>query len=76
MSIMADIKQARAEYEDHNARHKCSSLEPCEKRTEKWQAWMLTAELWGQEPDDQQRQRDHHFRNIKNAPATTEAEAA
>ena len=69
MSIMADIRQAKWEYEDHIARHGCTMLNRCTDRTARWQAWMGTAELWGQEPDDDRRQREHHHRNIKNSPA-------
>jgi hypothetical protein len=77
MSIMADIKRAKAEYHDHLATHKCrdaiSSLAdnqtPCTTRMELMQAWMTTAELWGLEPDDDQRQREHFNRNLRPAAA-------
>lgn len=82
MTIHADVHRAKAEYDDHLAAHKCryalamiaDGLEPCEKRTELLQAWFGTAGLLGKEPDDKQRQRDHHFRNVKNAPPSSEAE--
>lgn len=76
MSIRADILQAKWEYEQHLSEHKCSTLQPCQTRATFWNAWMGTAEMWGREPDDRRRQREHHFRNVKNAPPTTEAEAA
>lgn len=77
MSIAADIKQAKAEYEDHIARHKCTdaasarrrNLEPCAQRAEMFQAWVGTAGLWWTEPDDDRRQRDHFNRNARPAAA-------
>jgi len=63
MSIVADIKQARDEHVQHLATHKCSQLKRCEERAELWQAYMGTAALWGQEPDDHARQRAHYERN-------------
>lgn len=77
MSIIADIKQAKAEYEDHIARHKCSDRmsalsrgqEPCGKRAELLQTWFGTAGLWAMEPDDDVRQRAHFNRNLRPAAA-------
>jgi hypothetical protein len=66
MSIIADVKQAKWEYEDHIARHKCRAGQ-CEKRAELIQAWFGTAGMLGLEPDDDQRQRDHYNRNLRAA---------
>jgi hypothetical protein len=68
MSIIADIKKAKAEYEDHVATHKCRAGQ-CEKRAEMLQAWFGTAGMWALEPDDDQRQRDHFNRNLRPAAA-------
>lgn len=72
MSIAADIKREREIFEDHVARHKCrpaASGERCEQRVELWEQYIGTAALWGQEPDDEQRQRDHFNRNVRPAAA-------
>ena len=77
MSIIADIKRAKAELEDHVARHKCrdafSAIEagetPCTDRVELLKAYFGTAGLWGKEPDDDRRQRDHFNRNLRPAAA-------
>jgi hypothetical protein len=69
MSIIADIKRAKAEYEGHLAKHKCSQLERCEKRAELLQAWYGTAGMWAEEPDDDRRQREHFERNYKRPAA-------
>ena len=77
MSIIADIRVAKAEYEDHVATHKCSDATsarsrgetPCSKRVELLQAYFGTAGMWGQEPDDDRRQRDHFNRNLRPAAA-------
>ena len=63
MSIVADIKKARDEHVQHLATHKCSQLKRCEERAELWQAYMGTAAMWGQEADDDRRQREHYERN-------------
>lgn len=63
MSIIADIKQAKAHYEDHLAAHKCSQLQTCSERSLLLQVWYSTAGLWGEEPDDDRRQREHYERN-------------
>lgn len=77
MSIRADILQAKAEYEDHVARHKCRDREssiadgetPCDTRVGLIQAWFGTAGMWGREYDDDRRQREHYLRNVKNPAA-------
>ena len=69
MSIIADIKQARDEHVQHLAEHKCSQLHRCDIRAGLWQAYMGTAGLWGQEPDDDRRQREHFERNYKRPAA-------
>ena len=77
MSIIADIKKARAEYFDHLATHKCrdavssraDNQEPCAVRADLIQAWSGTASLWGQEHDDDARQRAHYERNLRPAAA-------
>jgi hypothetical protein len=77
MSIVADIKRAKAEFEDHVATHKCSDAfsarsrgeTPCKTRVELLQAYFGTAGLWGQEHDDDTRQRDHFNRNLRPAAA-------
>ena len=69
MSIVADIKRAKAEYEDHLATHGCGQLSRCTARGELLQAWYGTAGLWGKEPDDDQRQREHFERNYKRPAA-------
>ncbi len=63
MSIIADIKQARDEHVQHLATHKCSQLQRCDIRAGLWQAYMGTAAMWGLEPDDDRRQREHYERN-------------
>ena len=85
MSIVADIHRARAEFEDHVATHKCRARmaaiaageTPCDVRLDLLQAWFASphsaASMWGKEPDDDRRQREHHFRNVKNAPASAAA---
>lgn len=69
MSIVADIKQAKAEWEDHIARHKCTQLQQCPERAALLQAWFGTAGMWALEPDDVQRQREHFERNYKRPAA-------
>lgn len=77
MSIIADIKQAKAEFNDHLAAHKCRSRAdslsagevPCARRIELWEAYTGTAGLWGKEPDDDQRQREHYERSLRPAAA-------
>lgn len=69
MSIVADIKQAKAEHTQHLATHRCSQLKVCEARAELWRAYMATADQWGAEPDDDQRQREHFERNQKRPAA-------
>ena len=77
MSIVADIKQAKAEYIAHIAQHKCrdsfaaraDGQEPCARRVELMQAWVGTAGLWAEEPDDDRRQREHFERNQKRPAA-------
>lgn len=77
MSIIADIKQAKEEFTSHVAVHGCRATSadiadgktPCDKRVELWQAYMGTAGLWGQEHDDDRRQRDHFNRNLRPAAA-------
>lgn len=71
MSIIADIKQAKATYHAHLAEHGCrdafamrrDGLEPCRTRAELIVAWTGTAGMWATEPDDETRQRDHFNRN-------------
>lgn len=75
MSIIADIKQASAEFTDHVAKHRCRPTSSavaagetaCTKRVELWMAYMGTAALWGREPDDYARQRAHFERNARPA---------
>lgn len=77
MSIIADIKQAKHEYEQHVATHKCRARSaaiaageaPCDERVELIQAWFGTAGMWGREHDDHQRQLDHYNRNLRPAAA-------
>lgn len=69
MSIVADIKQEKARYEDHVARHGCSQLKKCADRARAWQAWMDAARRWGTESTDDQRQREHYLRNVKKSAA-------
>lgn len=77
MSIIADIRLAKAEFEDHVATHGCRPTSaakadgetPCTKRVELWEAYQGTAALWGQEPDDDRRQREHFNRNLRPAAA-------
>lgn len=77
MSIAADIKQARAAFEDHVATHKCrpavscwnDNQDPCDLRATLWLVYMKVAARWGQEPTDEQRQRDHFNRNLRPAAA-------
>ena len=69
MSIIADIKQARDEHVQHLATHRCSQLQRCDIRAELWQAYMGTAALWGTEPDDDRRQREHYERNYGRTAA-------
>jgi len=64
MTIRADILAARGAYEDHVARHHCSMLTHCEQRRHFWNAWMDTARQWGQDSDDDDRQREHYQRNV------------
>lgn len=71
MSIIADIRQAKSEFTAHVAEHKCRDAfsaradgqEPCAIRVELLQAFIGTAGLWGREPDDDRRQREHYERN-------------
>lgn len=77
MSIIADIKRAKAEYVAHVAEHKCrdafsaraDNQEPCSVRAELIRAWSGTAGMWGREPDDDARQRAHFERNLRPAAA-------
>lgn len=77
MSIIADIKQAKAEFNAHLAAHKCPSRAlaladgetPCARRMELWDAYIATVSLWGREPDDDSRQREHYERSLR--PAAT-----
>lgn len=77
MSIIADIKQSKAEFTAHVAEHGCRATSadladgrtPCTRRVELWNAYQGTAGLWGQEPDDDRRQRDHFHRNQRPAAA-------
>lgn len=69
MSIVADIKQARDDHTRHLATHKCSQLVQCPERSKLWRVYMATADQWGAEPDDDQRQREHFERNQKRPAA-------
>lgn len=83
MSIAADIRQAKAEFEDHVARHGCRPMmavvadpnggEVCQERIDLLQAYVASpvsaAARWGKEPDDDRRQREHFERNAR--PAAT-----
>ena len=69
MSIVADIKQAKAELERHLSTHKCGETTKCQERSDLRQAWYGTAGLWAAEPDDDQRQREHFERNYKRPAA-------
>ena len=77
MSIVADIKQAKHEFTAHVAEHGCRATSaakadgetPCTTRVELWDAYMGTAKLWAQEPDDDARQRAHYERNLRPAAA-------
>ncbi len=69
MSIVADIKRAKAVHADHVATHKCSTLKPCQERAELWLEYMDVARRWGTEPDDARRQREHYERNVRPAAA-------
>lgn len=81
MSIIADIRQAKHEFDQHVARHGCRPTSaakadgetPCAKRVELWEAYVgspvSAAGMWGQEHDDDTRQRDHFNRNLRPAAA-------
>lgn len=77
MSIVADIKQAKAAFEHHVATHHCrdnfsswnAGQEPCFTRLELMHAWFGTAHMWGEEPDDDRRQREHYERNVGRSAA-------
>lgn len=81
MSIAADIKQARAEFDSHIAVHGCrpataalaDNQVPCPERLDLWQAYVgsphSAAGRWFQEPDDDRRQREHFERNLRPAAA-------
>jgi hypothetical protein len=60
VTIKADILRDKYAYIEHLGRHKCSLLKTCEERSGLLGAWMATAGLWGTEPDDDERQRDHY----------------
>lgn len=70
MSIIADIKGAKARYEEHVSRHKCSTLVPCQQRAGLWLEYQDTAGRWGAEPDDDTRQREHYNRNVKTGSSS------
>lgn len=75
MSIIADIKRAKAEFEHHVATHKCrhatvaeaDGQEWCRERIDLWVKYMVTAHFWGLSPDDEIRQRRHYERNVGRA---------
>lgn len=69
MSIVADIKRARAEYEDHLATHACGELTKCPERAAMLVAWFDTAHQWGLDPDDHTRQEEHYRRNVESKKA-------
>lgn len=81
MSIIADIRQAKAEFEDHVATHGCRPTSaakadgetPCTTRVDLWQAYVgspnSAAGMWGREHDDDARQRAHFARNLRPAAA-------
>jgi hypothetical protein len=81
MSIIADIRQSKAEFEDHVATHGCRPTSaaiadgevPCTVRVELWTAYVgssvSAAGMWGKEHDDDARQRDHFNRNLRPAAA-------
>lgn len=77
MSIVADIKRAKALFDDHVAVHGCRPAaaieaeggEPCTLRIALWLEYQDVAGRWGREPDDDRRQREHYDRNVKRAAA-------
>jgi hypothetical protein len=59
MSTRVDILAAKAEFNDHQAAHKCvpaylrpDTVAQCPLRVKLWLAYMDTARLWGIEPGD------------------------
>lgn len=77
MSTRYDILEAKREFGDHLAEHKCTDADsakrrgqiPCAKRIELWHAWMGVAALWGLEPDDADRARRQYEAQLRPAAA-------
>jgi hypothetical protein len=69
VTTVADIKQAKAVHTHHLATHRCGALTRCPERAELWKAYMATADHWGADPDDDQRQRDDFNRSQVRPPA-------
>ena len=76
MSTLYDIKDAKADYEQHNHTHRCTasdySSRRCPGRTAAWVAYMRVADRWGLPEDGesyQDRQARQHHERVPNSPA-------
>lgn len=57
MSTRFDIVSAKRRVTDHVASHQCIIGDGCPERLSLFRQWRKTADLWGKEPDDAERQR-------------------
>lgn len=58
MSTRLDILDAKADHEDHQARHHCITGDGCAVRVGLWKRYMDTAQRWGLDADDAERVRE------------------
>jgi hypothetical protein len=49
VSTIADIKIAKARWEDHQARHHCITGDGCPERVRLWLAYQAAGAAWGLE---------------------------
>lgn len=65
MSTRYEILAAKAGYNQHVDSHRCRAGAGCLSRQAEWDRWMTAAKNWGQEPDDDARQRQQFLSQQK-----------
>jgi hypothetical protein len=67
MSTRYDVLADKAAHGNHVNSHHCRTGEGCLTRLALWNQYMSTADLWGSEPGDDERQRQQFASQQKEA---------